>query len=410
MIEQDPVDKNLLYLGTEFGLFISFDDGVNWMKWTHGVPTVPVRALIVHPRDHALVIGTHGRAAFVLDDVRPLRSVAKTLFKKPVHLFEVPATYQHEIKAVAGYHFPADAIYRGEGKTYGAMISYSVNPTELTGKESNKSLDNAPANSDSVDAEKKQKKKVSIQILNAKDKVIRTFDGPMKKGINRVFWDLRRDGFQMPSVTGRSRGFSPPGPEVLPGIYIVKIKIGKHEATQDVEVLPDPRVKTDREDQAENYNTLVKIGEQIEIISEAVKRIRKMDKTIDVILEKMKDDTSDGSKQLQKDGKKLKKRLKQVMGLFVDGGGKQGITRQDNVSRKLWYVSGSLGSSYDKPTSSQMTYLRQAEKALRDALDEFNQVFETDVVEFQKKVEKSEFKLFPRIQKLDLNWRKKADH
>ena len=77
VIEQDPVNKNLLYLGTEFGLFISFDDGKNWLKWKHGVPTVPVRALIVHPRDHDLVIGTHGRAAYILDDVRPLRSISK---------------------------------------------------------------------------------------------------------------------------------------------------------------------------------------------------------------------------------------------------------------------------------------------------------------------------------------------
>jgi len=193
---------------------------------------------------------------------------------------------------------------------------------------------------------------------------------------------------------------------VLPGKYTVKIKMGKLETSQTVEVLPDPRVKIKLQDQTENYDTQVKIGEQIEIITEAVKRIRKMEKTVDVILEKMKDDSSNGSKQLQKDGKKLKKRLKQVMQLFVDGGGKQGITRQDNVSRKLWYVSGSIGSSWDKPTSSQMTYLRQAEQALTKALEEFNRMFEQDVLEFQRKVEESDFNLFPGIERLDMNWKK----
>ena len=101
-------------LGTEFGLFVSFDDGAHRMKWTHGMPTVPVRALMVHPRDHDLVIGTHGRAAFILDDVRPLREVSEDLLEESIHLFEIPPVYQHHMKAVTGYHFPADAIYQGE--------------------------------------------------------------------------------------------------------------------------------------------------------------------------------------------------------------------------------------------------------------------------------------------------------
>ena len=71
LIAQDPVDPDLLFLGTEFGLYVSLDGGTQWNKWTHGVPTVGVRDLVVQPREHDLVIGTHGRAAFVLDDISP---------------------------------------------------------------------------------------------------------------------------------------------------------------------------------------------------------------------------------------------------------------------------------------------------------------------------------------------------
>ncbi|MCI0494158.1 hypothetical protein L0Z72_04055 [candidate division KSB1 bacterium] len=405
VIEQDPVNKNLLYLGTEFGLFISFDDGKNWMKWKHGVPTVPVRALIVHPRDHDLVIGTHGRAAFILDDVRPLRAVSKGLFEKSVHMFEIPSVYQHETRSAAGYHFPADAIFSGESKSYGAMITYHIIPPE---KDEGKS---EPENQDSVDQPfdetgKSKEKQVAIQILDSADQVIRKFDGPMKKGVNRAFWDLCREGFQLPSVTGRVRGFSPPGPEILPGKYKVKIKMCDHEATQTVEVLPDPRVTVPMDERKQKYEALVQVGERIEIVTEAVEQIRKMEKSVDVVLERVKDD-KDQSKELKKSAEELKKRLKSVLQLFVDEGGKQGITRVDNVSRKLWYVSNSLGSSWDKPTPSQLTYLRQAEDAMQKALDEYNELFQKDVAAFQQKVKQSDFTIFPAVRKLDMKWKKK---
>jgi len=72
VIREDPVQKNLLFLGTEFGLYVSFDRGKEWMKWTNGLPTVPVRDLVIHPLDNDLVIGTHGRSLYILDDIQPL--------------------------------------------------------------------------------------------------------------------------------------------------------------------------------------------------------------------------------------------------------------------------------------------------------------------------------------------------
>ncbi|UCE08851.1 MAG: hypothetical protein JSW07_19000 [bacterium] len=404
VIEQDPVNKNLLYLGTEFGLFISFNEGKNWMKWRHGLPTVPVRALIVHPHEHDLVIGTHGRSAYILDDIRPLRSVSAELLEKPVHLFEIPSAYQHEIKAVAGYHFPADAIYRGENRPYGAIISYHVLPAQIKQKEAEQS---SQSEEEVEKGDKKGKERqVKIEIVDADGKLIRKMDGPMKKGINRVVWDLRREGFQLPSITGRARGFSPSGPEVLAGKYPVKIKAAQYEESHSVEILPDPRVDIPMEHRKQKYETIVSVGERIEVVTEAVKRIRNIKKTIDVILEKSKENNNDNLKILKNEATKLKKRMKKVLQLFIDEGGKQGITRQVNVSRKLWYVSNSLSSCWGSPTSSQMTYLNQAEAALNKALDQFNELFEKDVAEFQKKVRESDFSLFPAYEKLDLNWKK----
>lgn len=413
VIEQDPVNKNLLYLGTEFGLFISFNDGKNWLKWKHGVPTVPVRALIVHPRDHDLVVGTHGRAAFILDDVRPLRTVSKALFEKPLHLFEIPPVYQHETRAAAGYHFPADAMFNGDSRPYGALITYQVIPP-TTEQPKTVTQDQSEEEKSGTDAGKTQEPQVTIQVIDSTGQVVRNFEGPMHKGINRVVWDLRRDGWRTPSAAGRTRGPAPAGPEILPGTYQIKIKAGDHEAIQTVVVLPDPRISIPMADRLQKYQTLLQVGQRIEVLSEAVERLRKMEQSVDLVIAKMKepavhvDSQKDkASTELKTAAAALKQRIKQVLQLFIDEGDKQGITRENNVSRKLWYVYSSLASTWDKPTPSQLIYRQQAESALRLALDEFNRLFEKDVAEFQLKVKQANFTIFPAVEKLDLDWKRK---
>lgn len=413
VIEQDPVNKNLLYLGTEFGLFISFNDGKNWLKWKHGVPTVPVRALIVHPRDHDLVIGTHGRAAFILDDVRPLRTVSKALFEKPLHLFEIPPVYQHETRAAAGYHFPADAMFNGDSRPYGALITYQVIPP-TTEQPKTVTQDQSEEEKSGTDAGKTQEPQVTIQVIDSTGQVVRNFEGPMHKGINRVVWDLRRDGWRTPSAAGRTRGPAPAGPEILPGTYQIKIKSGDHEAIQTVVVLPDPRISIPMADRLQKYQTLLQVGQRIEVLSEAVERLRKMEQSVDLVIAKMKepavhvDSQKDkASTELKTAAAALKQRIKQVLQLFIDEGDKQGITRENNVSRKLGYVYSSLAATWDKPTPSQLIYRQQAESALRLALDEFNRLFEKDVAEFQLKVKQANFTIFPAVEKLDLDWKRK---
>ncbi|UCF20963.1 MAG: hypothetical protein JSU87_06090, partial [Gemmatimonadota bacterium] len=127
VLEQDPVKEDLLFLGTEFGLYVSVDGGESWMNWRHGLPTASVMALIVHPREHDLVIGTHGRAAFVLDDIRPLRSLTTGTLAEPIHLFAVPDAQQYRVKQTGASRFPGNGEFRGENRPYGALMTISLN-------------------------------------------------------------------------------------------------------------------------------------------------------------------------------------------------------------------------------------------------------------------------------------------
>jgi photosystem II stability/assembly factor-like uncharacterized protein len=129
-LEQDPADKDLLFLGTELGLWISGDGGRHWWRYKHGLPTAPVAGLAVQPREHDLVIATHGRALYIVDDIRPLAGLTAAVLGEPLHLFPIAAARQHwrrqSTVALAG-----NGEYQGENRPYGALITFSVSGPDL---------------------------------------------------------------------------------------------------------------------------------------------------------------------------------------------------------------------------------------------------------------------------------------
>ncbi|MFB0564397.1 MAG: hypothetical protein ACETWK_01805 [Candidatus Aminicenantaceae bacterium] len=418
VIEQDPVNKDLLYLGTEFGLYISFDGGKSWEKWTHGIPTVPVRALIVHPRDHDLVIGTHGRAAIILDDIRPLRTVNKEILEKPLHLFEIPQTYIHHIKQVDGYHFSADGIFMGENRPYGALISYVCNPPEKKVKpkaeEKEELGTKRPVMARGMTTERegsiegKKEETVKIEILDDSGKIIRKTEGPRKKGVNRFVWNLRMDGFRFPRLGEQMRRFTPSGPQVLPGIYTVKISMETHKATQKIEVKPDPRERITIQERQEKFDTIMNYGQKIEILAEAVDRIQNTTKAIDRILGQIRNQKDKTAKEFLVEGQNLKKTLNNFLKKLLGDREVQGIP--DRSTTILWKATSSLrglGSSFDAPTPSEMIKIKQAEKVLEEALNEFNKIFSEEVAAFKEKYKAANIEFFPEKEPLDINWKPK---
>jgi hypothetical protein len=219
VVEQDPVNPDLLFLGTEYGLFVTLDGGKKWMKWTHGVPTASVIDLVIHPRDHDLVLGTHGRAAFVLDDIRPLRTVNTGILEKPIHLFEIPDAQQYRVRQTGASRFPGATEYRGENRPYGAMITFSLNDPDLPHPDDEierertaKKREEVRARGEEPEEKEKAKKKgvgsrkgkskkpqVEIEILDANGGEIRKFERDVHQGVNRVF-------STSPPATGRRPG------------------------------------------------------------------------------------------------------------------------------------------------------------------------------------------------------------
>lgn len=425
-IEQDPVEPNLLFLGTEFGLYVSVDAGKAWIKWKHGFPTVSVQGLAVHPRDHDLVIGTHGRAAYVLDDIRPLRTLSKALLSKPLHLFAVPDAQAYTTRQKEGSRFVGDGEFRGENEPYGALLTYSLNlpglphPTEEKERErKQKERDAAQkmlvteagapqdipkepeAAAETKEAPKSDDKapEVEIEVADASGVVIRKLKAPARLGVNRIAWELRRDAFKRPTVAGEETGdpSARTGPEVPPGTYTVTMKFRGNEAKQSVRVLADPRETYAQQERQTKYDTLLRAGKLTETITEAIERIQKTRADIDAVSARLKksDDAADKTPHpVVKSGAALKKRLDEMEKRLWQPPKTKGITADTDVLSKIGYPMYAMSSSWDTPTPAQLVYLERAEAELKTVLADFNRLFAQDVAKYRDEVRVANVNLF----------------
>ncbi len=227
VVRQDPKNKDLLYAGTEFGLYISLDAGHEWKQFMSGLPTVRVDDILVHPRDNDLIIGTHGRGIYILDDISALQqlTLAKVL-EKDVFLFDVrPATLWLNDIRLSRYTGGAK-LYRGSNPAPGTAISYF--------------LKSVPEND------------VKITISDYTGKVIRNIVGTKEAGINRIQWNLRGDPPARPAGLpgfgggggggggGGFGGFFNAGPPVEAGTYFLKLAVNGKDYTTKIVVEPDP--------------------------------------------------------------------------------------------------------------------------------------------------------------------------
>ena len=265
-IEEDPVEPNLLFLGSEFGLYVSFDGGSSWRKWLNGgYPSgAPTHALVVHPREHDLVIGTHGRGAWIIDDIRPVRALAHdaSIRDRNLHLFDLPAAIQHTRGMSGPFYFPGDTRYMGPNRPYGALISYWVSAAAAARADSSALPDTssqATTQSFMPSAQSGGRGPTIIELLEG-DSVIRTLKGPAQAGINRIGWALERKGIRQPGAAADAP--EPGGPEVLPGRYMVRVKLGDDVVTGTLDVLQDPRTDRPLVAMRQNFDAILQ-GQQV---------------------------------------------------------------------------------------------------------------------------------------------------
>lgn len=395
-VEQDPVAENLLFIGAEFGLYVSVDAGDNWFKWTHGVPTVSVMDMALHTRDHDLVLGTHGRALFVLDDIAPLRELSKQTLAKPIHLFATEPAQQYQPMASAGELMPGSTEFRGENRPYGALITFSLNSEDLPHPDRNverarkerKRLERAERGDDAAAKSDKGEesdstsrggrggrggaggtggrggrggpggnpdaKQAKVEIFAAADSemkdVLRSFDVDVTAGVNRAVWNLRTDSFKRPGAGGGFGGRrGGGGPEVRPGNYTLRVSYGKGdakaEATGALEVLADPRLNISLADRQANWDALQKAGALQEALAAAVARISEVRTDIETIQKKhaaAKKDASEANTETSAAPESESETDEPEADAVADNA-KEAMKQLDEVEKKIWTPPNTKG-------------------------------------------------------------------
>ncbi|MFN2570764.1 MAG: WD40/YVTN/BNR-like repeat-containing protein [Gemmatimonadales bacterium] len=262
-VREDPRKQGLLYAGTEAGVYVSFDTGVHWQPLKLNLPVVPVHDLLVKGDD--LVIATHGRSFWILDDVTPLRQASAAIASQDVHLFQPQTALRLQYPEAFDKRLPA-----GENPPPGALIDYFL--------------------------KSKPKGEVRIQVLAADGKVVRTLSSRVHKvgaeqpqewpdiqkppellpdgaGMNRFPWDLRYDApSELPGAF--YPGLPPRGPVVAPGVYTLRLEVDGRSATTTMEVKPDPRVKTTPAAFAQLLALQLQVRDRMSTLHEGVLSIR----------------------------------------------------------------------------------------------------------------------------------------
>lgn len=385
---QDPVEPNLLFAGTEFGLHVSIDGAKTWTKWKAGFPTVPTLDLAIHPRDADLVIGTFGRAAYVLDDIRPLRALAKEgskVLDQPLRIFEAPVAYQATVRQPAGMHdFRADNYFYGENKPSGATISFVFN------------------NAAKAEKDKLKTDSVKVEVLNASREVIRTFKAPAKPGINRLVW--KRDQ-KMPRLPGQPKP-TPDKPEtggmeIMPGEYLMRLSFDKAKDSAKVMVKPDPRLPLPTEVLTARNEIVKQLVKKIETATTATDRLRESQEKIDLVNKQLGSREDEKAKNLKKTGEELKKKLKALLYAINPDPEIQGLYINPNLlSSQLMEAMNYLQQTEGMPTTTEQNVMKKVDTALQKAVAPINDFFAKDWEAYKKAVSESDIKLFEAYEPL----------
>ncbi len=403
VVRQDPQEPGLLFLGTEFGLFFSLDGGAEWTRWTSGFPTVSTMDLAIQPRENDLVIATHGRGVFVLDDIRPLREMARGgpgVLDQALHLFPVGSAIQYLKGEPPGVRAPGEAIFQGENQPYGAMITFVVNDPAL--EENSKG--SADEDSHPTDDSAPKAKKVKIEALAADGRVVRTLEHEPRPGVNRVYWELDRRGVRIPGGgfgPDREERGEPSGFLALPGNYTVRLSYAGREASAAVTVLPDPRIEATEAERLAKDQLVLAMYQQIEAAARSYDQLEKALETTRSISKRKGEVMEKRRPMLVERSSAMEKRLNELLDQFR-GKQVQGIRRDPELPRsKLATALFSLGSYWAAPTVEQKLLVEQSRQELYRWLGEVEKTFRTEWREYQSLVESLGLSLFPELKTVD---------
>lgn len=382
---QDPVDPELLWLGTEFGLYVSTTGGADWTKFTAGVPTASVMDLAFQPRENDLVVGTHGRGIYIIDDVSALRGLNEDVLSDRMTLLAATDGQQYDRNPVIAGRFWGNGEFVAGNEAYGVVLTLAAAGDDLPHPDGDAEKRRMQAVRSASDAEEEDSEtetpRLGIEVADSDGEVIRTFTADVYQGINRVVWPLTRNGLPpLPGSDADADDDLPGGIEVVPGDYRLTVTLGDVSQSIDAQVLADPRVDVSLADRRANQAMQLELQALRAKIDGALARIitaRRDLQTIKTLI--AQSDDPDAYESLQESVTEGLERLRELESAFrVPKDSKGRPYTNDKLVNVLRRVNGFLTSSYEAPSPTARAFAALAEQRVGEAIEALNGYLEED--------------------------------
>lgn len=418
---QDPTEPNLIFVGTEHGLWVSLDNGSSYQQWKNGFPSVSTFDLAIQEKEADLAVATFGRSLWILDDISPLRkaaSVSGKSFEKNLTVFKAPEAIQAKYRAAPGYEWSVAGLWDAENRRRGAAVSYFI--TKLPERESKKAVsDNEADNADNRSAggsgrgqgrfgggsSSIGKDTVQVKIYNDKNDLIRNLKWAADTGYNKQYWGMEEKGYRQPgSPKPRPGSNEPGGYQVLPGIYKVVLSLGKDKDSTFITVKDDPRIGN-RNDiklaQRKLYDRLRKKGDKL---STGMDRLTEAEEVCTKMQAQLKGLRGKDIDSLRKTTSVMQDSLKSIREMISGKTSSlQGLSRppQITVTTTIQQAMRYIASKDLAPGLQEEKLVVAAEDQIQQAVDRMNQFFEGKWKAYKQQVENTKVDLFKEYKPID---------
>ena len=410
-IAEDHVNPNLLFVGTEFGLFFSIDDGQKWIQLKGGLPTIQVRDIAIQRRENDLVLGTFGRGFYILDNYTPLRLLKPEMLKQDALLFPVKDALMYiQAQPIGGRgkSFQGESFFTAENPPFGATFTYYLKEELKTKKAKRQEAErdaqkknaaiNLPSRSELRAEEEEEAPAIIFTVTDSSGRVVRRLSGPVTAGMQRVTWDLHYAPPSLPPPpnpeTEDPFNEGPAGPLVMPGTY--KVSLAKRldgvmtplGQPQDFQIIVEGQERMTPADRI----ALVEFQQKVARLQRAVQGALEAANTLTprfVAIRRALLETPNAPEKLLDDAAALEKRKNEILRALR---GDQALRQRNmnlppSISERVGSVVGSQRMSTSRPTQTQIDQYAAAAQEFETTLNQLRQLIETDLARLEKQME-----------------------
>lgn len=418
-LAEDHVNPSLLFAGTEFGVYVTFNGGEKWTRMRGGLPTIPVRDMAIQKRENDLVLATFGRGFYILDDYSALRTIKPETLQQEAVLFGVKDALMYIPPSPWGgggaggrKGAQGESLYLGDNPAFGATFTYFLKDALRTKRQRRQEAERAaerrgetpqyPTREQLQTEQDEEAPTVTLTVTDSAGNVLRRLNGPTGAGIQRVTWDLRHPAAVLPAGGGPQQPqqvpadiFTPPppsGPLVLPGEY--KVSLGRRldgewkplAPAQSFKVVVHGVASLPASDRAALLAFQQKVGRLQSALLGTLQTANELNTRITQIKRALQE-TPGGDEKLRAAADSIDKRLDEIL-LALRGRQQRGNEIQPpSIQERVGNASGGIRTSTSKPTQTQMDSFAIASELLARELAKLKQIIEGDLAKLEKSLD-----------------------